>query len=110
MSDYIKIQKGKNGELAISRSVFEEIASETTNRVSGASVSKTKKTFKLSRPVTVSFRKDGKVEVSISISLKKGLIAADICKAIQEEVASSLLAYCESIPFVIEIKVASIID
>lgn len=109
MADYFKIQNYKHGEIAISRRVFEEIASEATERIKGASVSRSRiNSFRLTRPVQVSFKKNGQVEVSIQINLKSGENVADVCHRIQEEVSASLLAYCESVPFDIEIKVASI--
>jgi len=110
MADYFKIKNySKSGEIAISRRVFEDIASDATNRVKGASVSRQRKnSFYLTRPVQVSFRKNGQVEVAIQITLKKDENVAEVCKRIQEEVSSSLMAYCESVPFDIEIKVANI--
>lgn len=110
MADYIKIKNYAKGDIAISRRVFESIASEATDRVKGASVSRSRKSqFYLTRPVQVSFKKNGQVEVSIQITLKKDENVAEVCKRIQEEVSASLMAYCESIPFDIEIKVASIV-
>lgn len=107
MADYYKIKNlSKSGDIALSRKVFEQIASDAANRVNGASVSKKEK-FKLS-PVVVSFHSNGKVEVALSISLSKEANVNETCKKIQEEVASSLMAYCESIPYEIEIKVVSI--
>lgn len=109
MADYFKIKNYKNGDLAISRRVFESIASEATDRVKGASVSRSRRnSFYLTRPVQVAFCRNGQVEVSIQISLKSGENVSDVCRRIQEEVSSSLMAYCESVPFDIEIKVASI--
>lgn len=108
MADYYKIKNLSNrGDIALSRKVFEQIASDAASRVNGASVSKKEK-FKLS-PVIVTFHTNGKVEVSLSISLSKESNVSETCKKIQEEVASSLMAYCESIPYDIKIKVASII-
>lgn len=107
MADYYKIQSlSKKGDISLSRKVFEQIASDAASRVNGASVSKKEK-FRLS-PVVVTFHKNGKVEVSISISLSKQANIGETCKKIQEEVASSLMAYAESIPYDIQIKVASI--
>lgn len=108
MADYYKIQSLSNkGDISISRKVFEQIASDATSRVNGASVSKKEK-FRLSHPVSVTFHGNGQVEISISISLSKDANVSETCKKIQEEVASSLMAYSESIPYDIKIKVASI--
>ena len=109
MADYFKIKNYQKGEIAISRRIFETIASEATNRVKGAKVSNTKKnSFYLNRPVQVTFHRNGQVEVAIQITLKNGENVAKVCESIQEEVSASLMAYCESVPFDIEIKVASI--
>jgi len=108
MTDYVYIKNNSNlGEIGMSRKVFEQIALEATNRIQGASVS-AKKRFTLDNPIQVSFRKDGKVDVLVTINLKKGQNANDVCLKIQEEVANAFLAYAESVPFNIEIKVASI--
>lgn len=113
MSDYVKVKNyAKDGDIAISRRVFEELATEAANRVIGAEVSKVKSKnkilVKLYRPTKVTFRSDGKVEIKISITIAKGANANEVCLKIQEEVAQSLLFYTESVPFDIEIKVDSI--
>lgn len=112
MADYVYIKDySKNGNIAISRRIFEEIALDAVKHVSGASVSEKKKSklssFSLFNPVKVTFHKNGQVEISISIVLSKGVNASKVCLNIQEEVSSSLLAYTESVPFSIEVKVAS---
>ena len=111
MADYLRIQThSKQGTLGISRKVFEFLATDATNRVQGVTVSKAKKikSFTLSNPVKVSFRKDGKVEIEISVNLKKGTNASQICSTIQEQVANVLSAYTESVPFDIDVKIADI--
>ncbi len=111
MADYLLIRSGsKKGTLGISRKVFEFLATEATDRVQGASLSKAKKikSFTLSKPVSASFRKDGKVEIKISVNLKKGENANQICSTIQEQVATLLQAYTESVLFDIDVKIADI--
>lgn len=116
MADYVYIKNySKDGEIGISRRVFEELATEAVERVGGASVhnkGKNKKTidkvFNLHNPVKVVFHHNGQVEIFISINIKKGENANKVCLAIQEEVAQSLLAYAESVPVTIQLKVASI--
>lgn len=108
MSDYIKINpNSKTGDLAISRDVFEDIATDATSRVSGASVAK--KAFKLSKPVQAIFQKNGRVKIAVSINLKKGVNAQDICIKIQDSIASALMAYTESVPFDVQINIVEII-
>ena len=113
MADYVYIKNySKDGEIAISRRVFEQLSTDAVERVSGASVStKGKKSngiFNLHNPVKVVFHHNGQVEIFISINIKKGENANKVCLAIQEEVAQSLLAYAESVPFNIQIKIAAI--
>lgn len=113
MADYVYIKNySKDGEIAISRRVFEELATDAVERVSGASVIKKGKkklnVFNLYNPVKVTFHHNGQVEIEISINVKKGENTSKVCLAIQEEVAQSLLAYTESVPFDIHLKVASI--
>ena len=109
MAEYYSINNhSKLGKISISRSVFESVAENAANQVAGVQVNKSKR-FKLYRPVQVEFRKDGKVDVIISISLKKGVNSTDICAKIEEEVSTQLLALTESVPFRIEIKITEII-
>lgn len=113
MADYVYIKNSSSdGDLAISRRVFEELATEAVDKVIGASVttlkSKNKILVKLYHPVKVTFHKNGQVEIKISITIKKGINANKVCLDIQEEVANSLLVYTESVPFDIQIKIASI--
>ena len=96
MADYVYLKNmSQVGDIAISRRIFVDIATEATNRVIGASVAETKTKNKLLvmlyHPVTVTFHQNGKVEIKIAITLKKG---AD--------------ANTESIVFDVKIKVASI--
>lgn len=113
MADYVYIKNTSNkGELAISRHVFEALATEAVDRVIGAKVavskSKSKRIAKLFNPVKVVFHSNGQVEITISITLSKGANVNKVCLNLQEEVGQSLLAYTESVPFEIKIKVASI--
>jgi len=113
MADYVNIKNySKDGEIAISRKVFEVLATEATDKVLGASVSKVKSKNKilvwLYHPVKVTFHRNGQVEIKISIALKKEANAKSVSLAIQEEVAHSLLAYTESVPFDVQIRVASV--
>ena len=108
MVDYVKINpNNKNGDLMISRTVFESLATEATNKVKGASIAK--KGFKLSNPVTATFQKNGRVKITVSINLKKGANANEICLKIQESVASHLMAYAESVPFDVVTNIVEII-
>ena len=112
MADYVIIKNTSNkGQLAISRKVFEELATDAVDRVMGASIAKSKikiKTLaKLFSPVRIVFHNNGQVEIGIDISIKKGSNINQVCEMIQDEVGRSLLAYTESVPFEIKIKVAS---
>lgn len=112
MADYIKVNNGSgNGEIGLSRRVFEAIATEAINRVGNVKLSQKSKTllpFNLSKPIRVTFRSDDSVEIKVSIDIKKGSDANKICLAIQEEIARSISAYTESVIFKVELKVVSI--
>jgi uncharacterized alkaline shock family protein YloU len=48
------------------------------------------------------------VTVSVTVSLNKSANINAVCLAIQEEIASSLTAFTEMVPFRIDIKVANL--
>lgn len=108
MSDFIRINEHSNkGDLAISRKVLVTITDEAVNRVMGASIADAKN-IKVASPTQISFKKDGKVQIEISISLKRGTNPEQMCLKIQEEVAHDLAIYTESLPFEILISIADI--
>ena len=113
MADYSYINNyTKNGSLAISRRVFETIAVIATNKINGAEVSKANKKskdFNLYNPISVNIEKDGKVNIKIEVSLKKGTDVHKICMQIQERIAQHMELMCEIVPFNIITKVVSII-
>jgi uncharacterized alkaline shock family protein YloU len=99
----------QNGTMGISRRCFETIATLAANEVKGASVKMRKsRFFTLEHPVRASFRKDGKVDLNLDVSLAKGSSVKDICLEIQEAVASEITMMCETVPFTIQIKVVSV--
>lgn len=109
MADYIHINEysSKNGELAISRRVFERIALDATNRVMEKDISKRKK-FRIFSPIKVVFKKNNDVLIKVFITINKGVKAQEISLAIQKEIAHDLATYVESVPFNIEVSVAEI--
>ncbi len=101
------------GKMGISHEAFTTIVETATNNVVGASVNnKRKKTtlFQMKNPVKVTFRKDGKLDILIDVSIKKGIAVDLVCSNIQNSVADALMMMCETIPFNIRIKVSSIIQ
>ena len=103
MSDYIYInQFGKSGQLAISRNVFARLAQEAVGHTS------VKNSAKVSKPVKVVFKKDGRVKIALSVSIKKGVKPEEACLELQKEIAHALEVYVESVPFEIEISVEEI--
>ena len=108
--DYYYLNNYTNGgEMGISRHAFESIATMAANEVEGATVSKRKtRLFDLEHPVKASFRKGGKVELQLDVTIQKGESVKDICLQIQEGVASAITMMCETVPFSIEIKVISV--
>ena len=100
MSDYFVINHyDRGGELAISRTVFARIAEDAvrSSEFSGS--------VKLSEPIKVVFKKDGRVTLKVSLILKKGSNATEVSSAIQHEISRYLEVYAESVPFEINISV-----
>ena len=100
MADYIFINDfDKGGSLAISRNVFAKIALESVE------TSQYKNSVKVTEPIKVIFKKDGKVIISLHVELKKGMKTSEICTILQKEIAHDLDVYVESVPFEILISV-----
>lgn len=99
------------GNVGISHRAFTTIAETATNHVVGAAVTSKKKNsiFQMTRPVRVMFRKDGKVDIQLDVSIKKGESVKDVCLNIQNSVADAVMMMCETVPFNVHIKVSSII-
>lgn len=108
--DYYFLNNYKNGgTMGISRRSFETIATKAADGVKDARVSRQKsRLFHLAHPVNASFRKDGKVELQIDVSISGGAPVKDVCLHIQEAVASAISMMCETVPFGIEIKVVAV--
>jgi uncharacterized alkaline shock family protein YloU len=109
-SDYYYLNNyAMNGTMGISRRAFETIATRATNEVEGAEVTKKKsRLFILEHPVKASFRKDGKVDFNIDVTIAKNANVKEVCLKIQEAVASAITMICETVPFGVEIKVVSV--
>lgn len=108
MADFVVINKhSTKGDLAMSRKIFAKLTDEAVGRVFGAEVALAKQ-VKIASPIEVSFNKDGKVKIEVSIILKRGANPEDVCLKIQEEVARELATYTESVPFEIEISIVDI--
>lgn len=114
MIGYVDVAKTSRGKIAISRSIFEKIATNATNEVIGAKVDNKIKTKNQTinkvlaswfKPVRVTFRKNGDVDVDIAISLSKNASAEKVSLAIQEKVTNAMLAYTENVPFKINIEI-----
>ena len=113
MADYIKIENySKNGELAISRRIIQKIVHEAVSDIVGIELKnhnvKNKFLAYLFNPIKIVFKANGEVAVDISITIKKGVNANEMCLKIQEEVSNALMAYAESVPFAINIRVAEV--
>ena len=103
MADYIYInQSNRGGELGISRKVFARLAEAAVGHTS------LKGSVKVKQPVKVIFKKDGRVELGVRVTIKKGAKLTDVCEELQKEIAHALEVYVESIPFEIQISVDEI--
>ena len=103
MADYIYINSSeRGGELAISRKVFARLAEAAVGHTS------LKGQVKVKQPVKVVFKKDGRVEIGVKITIKKSANLTQACTELQKEIAHALEVYVESIPFEIDISVDEI--
>ena len=103
MADYIYINKyDKGGDLAISRKVFARLAVAAVDHTS------LKGSVKVKQPVKIVFKKDGRVEVGVKVTIKKGIKLTEACLELQKEIAHALEVYTESVPFEIKILVDEI--
>ncbi len=102
----------RNGEMAISRHVFEELALTTIMKIPGvtpyAGDDKKNHSINLYHPATATIKKDGRVYLNIDVSISKKVNIKDTCMKIQEEVRNALLTALETVPVNININVASI--
>ena len=100
MADYIYINSSdRGGELAISRKVFARLAEAAVVHTS------VKGSAKVKKPVKVVFKKDGRVEIGVHVTIKKGSKLTDVCLELQKEIAHALEVYVEAVPFEIEVSV-----
>ncbi len=111
--DYYYLNNYSNyGIVGISRKSFTRIAELATNHVAGATVRRKGKKaislFQMANPVQVAFRKDGKVDISVDVTIKKGVSVTEVCADIQNSVADSILMMCETVPFTVQVKVSAI--
>ena len=106
---YIKNYSTK-GEMAISHHVFETIAMEAVKRIKGAKIYKGNPhhTRTIYRPVTCEMKKNGKIELNVNISLKKGANVKSTCEKIKEEIINDLLLAVETVSVNVNINVANI--
>ena len=99
MSDYVYIQSySKKGKLGISRRVFEQIAIEAVNRVTGASYDKKRQKmmpFNLFKPISVILHHTGNIDIRVEITIKKGNDIKETCEMIQKEIRYSLESMVE---------------
>ncbi|MEY3431392.1 MAG: Asp23 family, cell envelope-related function [Bacillota bacterium] len=108
MAQYVRINNySKLGDLNLSYQVFYQIAEYATNKVRGAKVSSKTSRFNIFKPISVNIKK-GLVTVAVTVSLNKNANINALCLAIQEEIASSLSAFTEMVPFRIDVKVANL--
>lgn len=109
---YIKNYSNK-GEMAISHHVFETIAMDAVKKVKGAKVYKgnpRSRGFNIYRPVTCEMKKNGKIELHVNVSLKKGVDVKATCEKIKDEITSDLLLAVETVSVNVLINVANIGD
>ncbi len=109
-SDYYYLNNYRNaGKIAISRRAFEDIAGIAANSVEGAKVKRRGASFSLAEPVRVSFKKGGKVLISLQVAVARSENVREVCLKIQERVATAISMMSEAVPFGVELKVVSLL-
>jgi uncharacterized alkaline shock family protein YloU len=103
---YVLENYAQNGTIGISLASFEQVATIAADSVEDVTVQK--KTFFLADPVKATRTKDGRVKLSLVVSVKKGAKVEPLCREIQEEVTNAIQMMCETVPVRVEIKVASV--
>ncbi len=92
--------------MGISRQAFEDIATLAAKSLKGVNVNqKPTGFFKLTKPARAIFRKDGRVELQIDVSLKKDSPVHEVCLAIQEKITSAISIMVETVPLSVAVHV-----
>ena len=106
---YVYIENyNKFGTMALSKDVFETIVHIVTDNVMNHQKNKdSKKRISLNGPAKVSIR-NGQVHVQVHVIVAKDQNVSQICGDLQEEIATTLRAQTELVPFRIDIKVDNV--
>lgn len=107
-SYYILDNYNQNGHIAISMGAFESIATIAAGSLENVTVKKKKKDFLLTKPVAALIRKDGRLQISLEVTMKKGTKIDETCTKIQQEVANAVQMMCETVPVRVMVKVAAL--
>jgi uncharacterized alkaline shock family protein YloU len=107
-SYYMLDNFNQNGATGISLSSFESIATIAADSLENVEVKKSKKEWSLNKPVAATVRKDGRVELSLEVTMKKGAKIDETCRKIQEEVANAVQMMCDTVPVRVLVKVSAI--
>jgi len=104
MADYLTINPhAKNGKLAISRVILETLAKDATAKVDGVSLVKESKAVKAAQ---VTFQRNGQVKIVVNVKLAKSVNEEVTIKVIKDYIVTALVAYAESVPFEVDVKVS----
>ena len=104
MADYLTINPhAKNGKLAISRVILETLAKDATAKVDGVSLVKESKSVKAAQ---VTFQRNGQVKIVVNVKLAKSVNEEVTIKVIKDYIVTALVAYAESVPFEVDVKVS----
>lgn len=115
MGNYVYVKNtSRSGKLGISRKVFENIVYNVINSYSDAKIieskrSKIYKYFELEQPIKILFKKDGIIEITIPVCINQKTNAHDLCLSIQKDVSSALQTFINSLAFIVNVEVVTII-
>ena len=104
MADYLTINPhAKNGKLGISRVILETLAKDATAKVDGVTLVKESKSVKAAQ---VTFQRNGQVKIVVKVKLAKSVNEEVTIKVIKDYIITALVAYAESVPFEVDVKVS----
>lgn len=110
MSDYLVINNySSGGTLKISRKAIAEIVEKSVENLTGANLGKGKKRLlTVDQPLRIVLGKEGKIKISVEVTLPKDSKVKEACLALQKEIATNLSMMIEAVPTEIHVHVAGL--
>lgn len=100
----------RRGELGISHTVFESVASRAVSGVPGAKVGPRSRRwmFFVTNPIRATVRNNGQVDIAMDVIAKSGTDVQATCLKIQQDVTAAIALMCETIPVQVSVRVVGV--